>query len=117
MKKKVLYIGLDVHQNTIDVALAPGRSNSKLRSYGKIDSMLDALNKVIEKLRSKTVELRFVYEAGPCGCQIYRHLSSKNIDCAVVPPSMIPKRSGDRIKTDRRDAINLVRLFRAGELT
>ena len=117
MKKKVLYIGLDVHQNTIDVALANDRSNGKVRSYGKIDSTLDALNKLIEKLQSKTIELRFVYEAGPCGYQIYRHLSSKSIDCAVVAPSMIPKRSGDRIKTDRRDAINLARLFRAGELT
>lgn len=116
MKKKVLYIGLDVHQNTIDVALATGRSNGKVRSYGKIDSTLDALNKLIEKLHDKNVELRFVYEAGPCGYQIYRHLHSKNIECAVVAPSMIPKRSGDRIKTDRRDAINLVRLFRAGEL-
>ena len=117
MKKKVLYIGLDVHQNTIDVALATGRSNAKVRSYGKFDSTLDALNKLIEKLQDKNVELRFVYEAGPCGYQIYRHLHSKNIECAVVAPSMIPKRSGDRIKTDRRDAINLVRLFRAGELT
>ena len=67
MKKKVLYIGLDVHQNTIDVALATGRSNGKVRSYGKIDSTLDALNKLIEKLHDKNVELRFVYEAGPCG--------------------------------------------------
>ena len=117
MKKKVLYIGLDVHKNTIDVAIATGRSNGKVRSYGKINSTLDALNKLIEKLHGNNPELRFVNEAGPCGYQIYRHLQSKNIDCAVVAPSMIPKRSGDRIKTDRRDAINLVRLFRAGELT
>ncbi len=117
MKKKILYIGLDVHKNTIDVAIATGRSNGKVRSYGKINSTLDALNKLIEKLHGNNPELRFVYEAGPCGYQIYRHLRSKKIDCAVVAPSMIPKRSGDRIKTDRRDAINLVRLFRAGELT
>lgn len=117
MKKKVLYIGLDVHKNTIDVAIATGRSNGKVRSYGKINSTIDALNKLIEKLHGNNPELRFVYEAGPCGYQIYRHLRSKNIACAVIAPSMIPKRSGDRIKTDRRDAINLVRLFRAGELT
>lgn len=116
MRKKVLYIGLDVHQKTIDVALATGRSNGKVRHYGKIESTLDALNKLIEKLQDKNSELRFVYEAGPCGYQIYRHLHSKNIDCTVIAPSMVPKRSGDRIKTDRRDAMNLVRLFRAGEL-
>ena len=117
MKKKILYVGLDVHKNTIDAAVATSRSNGKVRSYGKIDSTLDALDKLIDKLKGTNVELRFVYEAGPCGYQIYRHLASKNISCSVVAPSMIPRRSGDRIKTDRRDAINLVRLFRAGELT
>lgn len=117
MKKKILYVGLDVHKNSIDAAVATGRANGKVRSYGKINSTLDAMDKLVKKLKGSAVELRFVYEAGPCGYQIYRYLVSKNISCAVVAPSMIPKRSGDRIKTDRRDAINLVRLFRAGELT
>jgi len=117
MKKKVLYVGLDVHKKTTDVAIAPGRSNGKVRSYGKIDSTLDALNKLIKKLKDGDKELRFVYEAGPCGYQIYRHLDAKGIECSVVAPSLIPRRSGDRIKTDRRDAVNLARLFRAGELT
>jgi transposase len=89
---------LDVHKSTIDVAVAAGRSNGKVRSYGMIDSTLDALNKLIEKLDGKDNELRFVYEDGPCGYQIYRHLRFKNIDCTVVAPSMIPKRIGDRIK-------------------
>ena len=114
MKKKVLYVGLDVHKKTIDVAIAPGRSNGKVRSYGKIDSTIDALNKLIKKLEDGDKQLRFVYEAGPCGYQIYRHLDAKGIECSVVAPSLIFRRSGDRIKTDRRDAINLVRLFRAG---
>ena len=117
MKQKILYVGLDVQKITIDVAVATGRANGKVRSYGRIDSTVDAIDKLIKKLKGKDVELRFVYEAGPCGYQIYRHLRSKNISCAVVAPSMIPKRSGDRIKTERRDAINLVRLQRAGELT
>jgi transposase len=112
-----LYVGLDVHKNTTDVAITNGRSNGKVRSYGKIVSTLDALNKLIKKLQDGDKELRFVYEAGPCGYQIYRYLIAKGIHCSVVAPSMIPRRSGDRIKTDRRDAINLVRLFRAGELT
>jgi transposase len=117
MKKKILYVGLDVHKKSIDVALANGRANGKVRSYGKIDGSLDALDKLIGKLQSKASALEFVYEAGPCGYSIYRHLDSKGHRCAVVAPSMIPKRSGDRIKTDRRDAINLVRLYRAGELS
>ena len=117
MNRKILYVGLDVHKKTTDVAIATDRSNGKVRSYGKIASTLDALNKLVEKLQVDDQKLRFVYEAGPCGYQIYRHLNAKGIHCSVVAPSMIPRRSGDRIKTDRRDAINLVRLFRAGELT
>lgn len=117
MNRKILYVGLDVHKNTTDVAIATDRSNGKVRSYGKIASSLDALNKLIKKLQVDGKQLRFVYEAGPCGYQIYRHLDTKGIACSVVAPSMVPRRSGDRIKTDRRDAINLVRLFRAGELT
>ncbi len=66
MKKNILYVGLDVHKNTIDVAVAPGRSNGKVRSYGKIDSTVDALNKLIKKLEDGDKQLRFVYEAGPC---------------------------------------------------
>jgi len=88
-----------------------------VRSYGKIDSTVDALNKLIKKLEEDDKQLRFVYEAGPCGYQIYRHLDALGIACSVVAPSLIPRRSGDRIKTDRRDAVNLARLFRAGELT
>jgi transposase len=72
---------------------------------------------MIRKLQTTGVELRFVYEAGPCGYEIYRHLQAQGFHCDVVAPSMVPKRSGDRIKTDRRDARNLARLYRAGELT
>ena len=118
MKRKILYVGLDVHKNSTDVAIATDRSNGKVRSYGKIASTPDALNKLVKKLQVDDKQLRFVYEAGPCGYQIYRHLDTKGIHCCVVAPSMIVRRSGDRIKTDRRDVINLVvRLFRAGELT
>jgi transposase len=117
MKNRILYVGLDVHKNTTDVATANGRSNGKVRFYGKISSSPDALNRLVKKLQDGDKQLSFVYEAGPCGYQIYRQLDAKGIACSVVAPSMIPRRSGDRIKTDRRDAINLVRLFRAGELT
>ena len=117
MMRSILYVGLDVHKNTIDVALADGRYKSQVRSYGKINNTPDALDKLLKKIQSNKSELSVVYEAGPCGYQIHRHLTAKGINCSVVAPSLIPKRSGSRIKTDRRDAVNLARLFRAGELT
>ena len=117
MKKSILYVGLDVHKNAIDVALAEDEVEGEARSYGKIDSNMEALNKLIRKIKTKGSKLQFAYEAGPCGYEVYRYLISKGHGCAVVAPSMIPRRSGDRIKTDRRDAVNLARLFRAGELT
>jgi len=72
---------------------------------------------VVRKLQSKGSNLRFVYEAGPCGYDIYRTLTKMGLDCMVVAPSLIPRKSGDRIKNDRRDAQNLARLHRSGELT
>ena len=102
MEKKILYVGMDVHKKSIDVAITDGLGNGKVRSYGKIDGTLEALDKLVQKLKSPRSD---------------RHLTSKGHSCSVVAPSLIPKRSGDRIKTDRRDAVNLVRLFRAGELT
>ena len=117
MGKNILYVGLDVHKNTIDVAMADGQDQNQVRSYGKINNTPDALEKLLKKLQSGKSELSVVYEAGPCGYQIHRHLTSKGISCSVAAPSLIPRRSGNRIKTDRRDAINLARLFRAGELT
>lgn len=115
--KKITYVGLDVHKNSIAVALADSKKYSRARSYGNIVNKLDSIDKLVRKLQSLGNELKFVYEAGPCGYTIYRHLKSKGLHCKVVAPSLIPKKSGDRIKTDRRDAVNLARLFRAGELT
>jgi transposase len=117
MKKSSMYVGLDVHKNSIEIAIAETGCRNEVRSYGRIDGTLAALDKVTRKLESKGSTLFFVYEAGPCGYEIYRHLSNKGYDCIVVAPSMIPKQSGNRIKNDRRDAQMLARLHRAGELT
>ena len=117
MKKYSTFVGMDVHKNSIEIAIAESGRNGEVRSYGKIDGTLSALEKVVRKLVSKGDHLHFVYEAGPCGYGIYRHLTTKGYDCSVVAPSRVPRKSGDRIKNDRRDACILARLDRAGELT
>jgi transposase len=117
MKKRITFVGLDTHKNSIEAALADEGRNTEVRLYGTIGGDLASLDKMIRKLQATGGELRFVYEAGPCGYEIYRHLRANGLHCDVVAPSMVPKRSGDRIKTDRRDACNLARLYRAGELT
>ena len=117
MKKKIKNVGLDVHKNSISIGIAEDGRDGEVRYYGKIDNDLNQLDKVIRKLISQGSELRFVYEAGPCGYSIYRYLNNNNIDCTVIAPSKIPKQSGNRLKTDRRDCLSLARLHRAGELT
>jgi len=113
----VKFIGMDVHKNSITIAICDVDRSSQPRVYGAIDNNLDALNKFCRKMVSTASRLHFVYEAGPCGYGIYRHLTRKGFDCMVAAPSMIPKKRGDRIKNDRRDAKTLSRLHRAGELT
>jgi len=116
MNKTVHYLGLDVHKESIAVGIAPANS-TEVRRYGIIGGTLEAVDKLIKKLSAEGVELRFVYEAGPCGFVLCRHLRSKGFVCEVVAPSLIPKKASDRVKTDRRDADQLARLSRAGELT
>jgi transposase len=113
----VKFIGMDVHKKTITIAIMNAGHQKQPRIYGAIANQLEALDKFCRKMRSTASRLHFVYEAGPCGYGIYRHLTQKGFDCMVAAPSMIPKKSGDRIKNDRRDAAMLARLHRAGELT
>jgi transposase len=113
----VKFIGLDVHKKTITIAIADHGRQNKPRVYGAIANDLDALDKFCRKMVSTASRLHFVYEAGPCGYSIYRHLTAKGFDCMVAAPSLIPKKSADRVKTDRRDAAKLASLHRAGELS
>lgn len=117
MEKIIKYVGLDVHKNSIAIAIADHGREGEVRYYGKISNTMEQLDKVLRKLISQNAELRCVYEAGPCGYSIYRHLTDMGINCTVVAPALIPKKDADHIKNDRRDAVTLARLHRAGELT
>lgn len=113
------YIGLDTHKKTIAVSIADIK-NSDVRYYGCIDNTKEAVDKLAKKLQEKTgnpSQLYFCYEAGPCGYEIYRQLKQLGCNCQIIAPSLIPKKPGARVKTDRRDSETLARLHRAGELT
>src|SRR3954447_3797278 len=117
MEQTITYVGLDVHKDTIAIALAEPGIRGEVREYGKIANTPAALRTLVAKLVRRGHALRFCYEAGPCGCGIQRQLTAAGHECVVVAPSLIPRKPGERIKTDRRDASNLARLHRAGELT
>ena len=104
-------------RKAIVVAVAAGGLRGEVREYGRIANTPTALDRLLRKLGGDGVKLRFCYEAGPCGYGIQRQISATGHECVVVAPSLIPKRAGDRVKTDRRDAASLAKLHRAGELT
>jgi transposase len=109
------YIGLDVHKETIAVSVAEG-NGGEVRYLGEIDNTPDAIDQLIKHLRKARTDLLFCYESGPCGYGIYRQITDLGWTCKVVATSLIPKKAGDRVKTDRRDSMMLARLLRAGEL-
>jgi transposase len=114
MREKLRFLGLDVHAETIAVAVA--EPNGEVRSLGTIANREDSIRKFIKKL-SPPEQLRACYEAGPTGFVLYWQLTQLGVDCAVVAPSLVPKKPGDRVKTDRRDALKLARCHRNGDLT
>ena len=116
MKKYSKYVGLDAHKTDISVGTAEA-DRGEAGYYGTIENTPDARLKLAKKLSKGGEKVLFCYEAGPCGYEIYRQLTKAGYDCVVIAPSLIPKKAGDRVKTDRRDAVSLARLLRAGELT
>ena len=116
MKEFSKYVGLDVHKETIAVAVADA-GRGEVRYMGEIAHTPEAIAKLLRELRRGGAAISWCYEAGPCGYGVYRQLSAAGEHCQVVAPSLIPKKAGDRVKTDRRDALSLARLHRAGELT
>lgn len=114
MKEKVRFLGLDVHAETIAAAVA--EPDGEVRSLGVIPNRAESVRKLVKKL-GPAQQLRACYEAGPTGYVLYWQLTELGVDCAVVAPTLVPTKAGDRVKTDRRDAVKLARCHRAGDLT
>jgi transposase len=116
-QSSTLSIGMDVHNDSIAVAYIAQEHGAEVTDLGTIGTRQYDIDNLIRKMQSKAKPLIFVYEAGPCGYWLYRYLTQKGHKCWVVAPSLMPKKAGDRVKTDRRDAGQLARLMRSGDLT
>ncbi len=114
MKKKLRFLGLDVHGETIAAAVA--EADGEVRSLGVIPNRAESVRKLVKKLGAAE-QLQACYEAGPTGYVLYWQLTKLGVNCAVVAPTLVPTKAGDRVKTDRRDAAKLARCHRAGDLT
>jgi transposase len=104
---RTLYVGLDVHEESITVAYAPEERGAEVVFLGTIGTRQCDIDKLVRQLSSKAKQLVFVYEARPCGYWLYRHLTKKHLIWWVVAPSLVPKKAGDRVKTDRCDDTEL----------
>jgi transposase len=114
MKEKVRFLGLDVHAETITVAVA--EPDGEVRSLGTILNRAESIRKLVKKL-GPVEDLRACYEAGPTGYVLYWQLTELGVECEVIAPTLVPVKAGDRVKTDRRDALKLARSHRSGDLT
>lgn len=118
-KHNILFIGLDTHKEFVEVAYIEDNRGAQPIHFGRISSAKTAIKKLIRQFESKYphATLHFVYEAGPCGYWIYRLITSLGHCCYVVAPSLIPKKPGERVKTDKRDALKLAKLLKSEDLT
>jgi transposase len=114
MKKTVRFLGLDVHAETIAVAVA--EPDGSVRSLETIANHAESIRKMVKRL-GPVEQLKACYEAGPTGYVLYWHLAKLGVQCEVIAPTLVPMKSGDRVKTDRRDAERLARSYRSGDLT
>jgi transposase len=114
MEKDSRFVGLDVHAETIAVAVA--EPTGEVRSWGTIPNTPEAVRRLVKRLGAPET-LRVCYEAGPTGYVVYRQLTALGVPCAVIAPTLVPVKAGDRVKTDRRDAEKLARSYRSGDLT
>lgn len=115
MEKVITHVGLDVHADRIFIASLEGQASEAV--VRDIPNDAKIIRRTFQRLAREAYDLRCCYEAGPCGFELYRLLTEMGVPCEVIAPSLIPVRPGDRVKTDRRDATKLARLYRAGELT
>jgi transposase len=116
MANDIMFVGMDVHKKSIDITAAENGHDGKVAHVACIGGDLKSLDTAIDKVAATGRELRVVYEAGPCGFVIYRHLKARGMACTVVSPAGVPKKPGDRVKTDRRDSKTLAVQHRAGSL-
>lgn len=116
MQERSMFVGTDVHQHSIDLTVAESGHGGAVTHFASIGGDLAALDGAVATLRQRGAALHFVYEAGPRGYTIYRHLREVGLACAVVAPAQVPKKAADRVKTDRRDSRTLAIQHRAGAL-
>lgn len=111
------YVGIDVSKARNAIAVADGERGGEVRFLGEVDASGESMRRLVKRIASKHDQVEFCYEAGPTGYGLHRLITAMGHSCMVVAPSLIPRKPGDRVKTNRRDAVGLAKLLRAGELT
>ena len=111
------FVGMDVHKDSLAVAYVAQAHGAEVMDLGAIGTRHCDIDQLIRKMQANAQHLICIYEAGPCGYWLYRYLTQKGYDCWVVAPSLIPQKPGERLQTDRRDAVQLARRARSGDLT